>query len=189
MSLANQLTIMRILLIPVFVLFAVYYGHSIEQGQPQEWLRAMSIGVFILASVTDLADGWVARRTGPTKLGTVLDPLADKGLMLTALFTLTLGKWTYAFPLWFPILVVARDVAIITGCLVVKHLNGHLEVHASYLGKAATACQMVALAWIMLQLPYFIYPVYVAGFFTLASGLGYLFDGISQIRHHDTPHA
>jgi cardiolipin synthase (CMP-forming) len=188
MTLANKITIARILLIPVFVLFAVYYGRSVEEGAPQEWQRWMAVGVFLLAAVTDFLDGWVARHwEGRSRLGAVLDPIADKGLLLAAIITLTLSKWTYAFPLWFPVLVIARDAVILTGCMVVKHLNGHLDVRPSWTGKTATAMQMVALAWVMLQWPHHIYSVYAAGFFTLISGLGYLGHGLAQIRHHDGP--
>ncbi len=190
MTLANKITIARILLIPVFVLFAVYYGRSVEQGRPDEWQRWAAIVVFLVASVTDCLDGWVARRFGQrSPLGAVLDPIADKGLLLAAIITLSLSKWTYAFPLWFPVLVIARDAVIVVGCVILKHLNGHLEVRPSWSGKAATALQMVAAGWVMLQLPFHLYPVYAAGLFTLVSGVGYLFDGLSQLRHHDLPNA
>jgi len=190
MTLANEITIARILLIPVFVLFAIYYGRSLEQGAPEEWLRLASIIVFIVASVTDLLDGWVARKfSQPSRLGAVLDPIADKGLLLTAIITLTFSKWTYAFPLWFLVLVIARDAVILLGCALVKYLSGKLEVHPSLLGKMATALQMIAIAWVMLQLPYHVYPIYVAGAATLLSGLGYVLDGAAQLRHHDKPHA
>jgi CDP-diacylglycerol--glycerol-3-phosphate 3-phosphatidyltransferase len=189
MTLANKITIARILLIPVFVLFAVYYGRSVELGEPHEWQRLAAIAVFILAAATDGVDGWVARNWKQrSKLGAVLDPIADKGLLLTAIITLSLSKWTYAFPLWFPVLVIARDAVIVTGCLVVKHLNGHLDVKPTWTGKAATACQMIAIAWVMLQLPHYLYSVYVAGFFTFISGLGYVFVGIGQVRDHDASH-
>lgn len=189
MTVANQITIVRILLIPVFVLFAVYYGKGVEIGEPAEWQRLAAIAVFILAAATDGIDGWVARHYGQrSPLGAVLDPIADKGLLLTAIITLSLSKWTYAFPLWFPILVIARDAVIVTGCVVLKHLNGHLDVRPSWWGKSATAFQMIAIAWMMLQLPHYIISVYAAGLFTLISGIGYLADGISQLRHHDTPH-
>ena len=190
MTLANKITIARILLIPLFVLFAVYYGRSVEQGRPEEWHRWAAVIVFLIASITDCLDGWVARRYGQrSRLGAVLDPIADKGLLLTAIITLSLSKWTYAFPLCFPVLVIARDAVIVTGCVLLKHLNGELEVRPSFWGKAATALQMVAIAWVMLQLPFHLYSVYAAGLFTLISGIGYLFDGITRLRHHDTPHA
>ena len=188
MTFANKITITRILLIPVFVLFAIYYGKSVEDGSPQEWQRVVAIAVFIVASATDCLDGWAARHySQPSPLGAVLDPIADKGLLLTAILTLSFSKWTYAFPLWFPVLVITRDIVIVVGCLVVKHLNGHLEVRPSWWGKSATAFQMIAIAWMMLQLPHYIYSVYAAGFFTLVSGIGYVFDGVSQVRHHDQP--
>jgi CDP-diacylglycerol--glycerol-3-phosphate 3-phosphatidyltransferase len=188
--LANKITMARILLIPLFVLFAVYYGRSVEQGQPEEWQRWAAVIVFLVASVTDSLDGWVARRFGQrSRLGAVLDPIADKGLLLAAIITLSLSKWTYAFPLWFPVLVIARDAVIVMGCVVLKHLNGDLEVRPSFWGKMATAFQMVAIAWVMLQLPFHLYSVCVAGFFTLISGIGYFLDGITRLRHHDSPNA
>jgi cardiolipin synthase (CMP-forming) len=190
MTLANKITMARILLIPLFVLFAVYYGRSVEQGQPEEWQRWAAVIVFLVASVTDSLDGWVARRFGQrSRLGAVLDPIADKGLLLAAIITLSLSKWTYAFPLWFPVLVIARDAVIVMGCMVLKHLNGDLEVRPSFWGKMATAFQMVAIAWVMLQLPFHLYSVYLAGFFTLISGIGYFLDGITRLRHHDSPNA
>jgi len=189
MTLANKITIARILLIPVFVLFAIYYGRSVELGQPEKWQRWTAILVFLVAAGTDGVDGWVARRFKQrSPLGAVLDPIADKGLLLVTIITLSLSKWTYGFPLWFPVLVIARDAVIVTGCLVVNHLNGHLEVKPSWTGKTATAFQMIAIAWVMLELPYHLYSVYAAGVFTFVSGVGYVLDGIGQVRHHDTPH-
>jgi cardiolipin synthase len=190
MTLANKITIARILLIPLFVLFAIYYGRSVEQGQPEEWQRWAAVMVFLVAAVTDSLDGWAARRFGQrSRLGAVLDPIADKGLLLTAIITLSLSKWTYAFPLWFPVLVIGRDAVIVMGCVVLKHLNGDLEVRPSLWGKTATALQMVAIAWVMLQLPFHLYSVYAAGLFTLISGIGYLLDGITRLRQHDSPNA
>lgn len=188
MTLANKITITRILLIPVFILFAVYYGRGVEQGTPEEWQRWAAVIVFIVASVTDCLDGWVARHwEKSSRLGAVLDPIADKGLLLSAIITLSLSKWTIAFPLWFPVLVIARDAVVLTGCALVKYFNGHLDVHPTWTGKIATALQMLAIAWVMLQLPHHIYSVYAAGFFTLVSGLGYVFDGARQLTHHDGP--
>jgi len=189
MKLANQITIARILLIPVFVLFCVYYGQGVEAGQPEEWQRWAAIITFLAASVSDGLDGWVARHWNQrSRLGTILDPIADKGLLLTAIITLSLSKWTYAFPLWFPVLVIARDAVIVLGCGVLYHLDQKLELRVSWLGKTATAAQMITLAWVMLQLPHSLVSVYVAGFFTLASGAVYVSRGIRQFRLHDHPH-
>lgn len=189
MTLANKITISRILLIPVFVMFCIYYGKSVEEGAPQEWQRMAAIATFLLASLSDGLDGWVARKFGQrSKLGSVLDPIADKGLLLTAIITLSLSKWTYAFPLWFPVLVIARDAVILTGCAVLYHLEQKLVVSPAWTGKAATATQMIAIAWVMLQLPYHLISVFVAGAFTLVSGAVYVSRGIRQFRHHEQPH-
>jgi CDP-diacylglycerol--glycerol-3-phosphate 3-phosphatidyltransferase len=89
MTFATQLTVFRILMIPVFVLFCVYYGESVARGQPQEWQRLAAIAVFILAAITDGLDGYIARHWNQrSRLGAILDPIADKGLLLTAIITL-----------------------------------------------------------------------------------------------------
>ena len=188
MTFATQLTVFRILMIPVFVLFCVYYGESVSQGRPEEWLRLTAIGVFILASITDALDGYIARHWNQrSRLGAVLDPIADKGLLLTAIITLSLSNWNQAFPLWFPIIVIARDAVILSGCGVLYLLDQHLEVKPRWTGKTATALQMLAIAWLMLQIPFYLVTVYVAGLFTLVSGIDYLYRGLDQLRHHSNP--
>jgi len=188
MTFATQLTVFRILMIPVFVLFCVYYGESVSLGRPEEWLRLTAIGVFILASITDALDGYIARHWNQrSRLGAVLDPIADKGLLLTAIITLSLSNWNQAFPLWFPIIVIARDAVILSGCGVLYLLDQHLEVKPSWTGKTATALQMLAIAWLMLQIPFYLVTVYVAGLFTLVSGIDYLYRGLGQLRHHSNP--
>ena len=186
MTLANNITVTRILMIPVFVLFCIYYGREIETGEPEEWQRWAAILTFLVAAASDGIDGWVARHWKQrSKLGAILDPIADKGLLLTAIITLSLSKWTYAFPIWFAVLVIARDAIILIGYAVLFHLDQKLEVRVAFTGKMATAAQMVAVAWIMLQLPYHLVSVYVAGFFTLASGAIYVSRGIRQLRSHE----
>jgi len=186
MTLANQITIVRILLIPVFVLFAAYYGAGVDRGEPEEWLRYCAIGVFIFAAVTDAFDGWVARKFGEvSKLGAILDPIADKGLLLTAIITLTVSPWAYALPLWFPVLVIARDVVIVTGCVVVQLHGSNLVVHPTWTGKSATALQMIAVSWVLLQIPYSGPVIWLAGALTLISGLEYIFQGVRQFKHSD----
>lgn len=187
MTLPNSITLFRLLLIPVFVLFAVYYGRSVANGAPEEWQRIAAIIVFIVASVSDCLDGYLARKWHQqSKLGAILDPIADKGLLITAIITLTVSNWAYVFPLWFPVVVIARDVFIVVGYFVLKHFNSHLEVHPSLLGKAATASQMTALAWVMLQFPYHLYPIGIAGVLTVLSGLGYIYDGLKQLHPHES---
>ncbi len=203
MTTANKITIARIMLIPVFVAMALYYGRSVQHGSPLEWQRWMAIAVFVLAAASDGIDGYIARRYNQkSRLGEVLDPLADKGLLLSGIITLSFSSWGYEFPVWFPVLIVARDVVILSGTVTLHFLNGSVRVRPSWTGKTATALQMVAIALCMLQWNWFQktlaigrwtldfgsldLAVWLAGFFTLVSGFGYVVRGIAQL--HDKGH-
>ncbi len=203
MTTANKITIARIMLIPVFVAMALYYGRSVQHGSPLEWQRWMAIAVFVLAAASDGIDGYIARRYNQkSRLGEVLDPLADKGLLLSGIITLSFSSWGYEFPVWFPVLIVARDVVILSGTVTLHFLNGSVRVRPSWTGKIATALQMVAIALCMLQWNWFQktlaigrwtldfgsldLAVWLAGFFTLVSGFGYVVRGIAQL--HDKGH-
>ncbi len=192
MTLANKVTIARILLIPVFVGFAVYYADSIRRGSPVEAYRWAAIVVFATAAGSDGIDGYIARRYNQrSRLGRLLDPLADKGLMLSGIITLSLTPWPWYFPLWFPILVVTRDLMLIAGAFLINHVSGHVEVQPHWTGKVATVFQMCAIGWILLKLtwPHPMVPTVLAGFFTLWSGLLYLKECLRQLRasEHSQP--
>src|SRR6201989_2380508 len=159
MTTANKITVVRILLIPVFVTLAIYYGESIERGDPLEWLRYTSIVVFFLAAVSDGLDGYVARRYNQrSSLGVILDPIADKGLLLSGIITLSISNWSEVdpsygrFPAWFPVLVITRDIVILVGAAVLHLLIGRVRVRPHWTGKIATVLQMAAIGWVMLQL-------------------------------------
>jgi cardiolipin synthase (CMP-forming) len=185
MTLANKITIGRILLIPVFVAFAIYYAESLRAGQPVEAYRWAAIGAFLVAAVSDGLDGFIARHFNQrSRLGRILDPFADKCLLLSAILTLSLTPWPWHFPLWFPILVIARDLLLIAGAILINHLAGKVEITPHWSGKVATFFQMCAVAWIMLQLE-FAHPIWVtglAGFFTALSSVVYLQGAVSQLR-------
>ncbi len=173
-------------MIPVFVLLAIYYGSSVQNGEPVEWLRLAAIVVFVVAAASDGIDGWIARRYNQrTRLGAILDPIADKGLLITAIITLSVSGWFYNFPLWFPVLVIARDAVILTGSIILHYTFGHLEIRPSWTGKAATASQMVAIAWVMFQIPRHDIPVLIAGLLTLISGIGYVVEGLRRVKSEE----
>ena len=183
MTVANQITLVRIVLIPVFVVFVVYYSVSVRAGAAEEWLRWAAVAVFVTAAVSDGLDGWIARRFNQrSALGVVLDPIADKGLLLAAIITLSLYPWPVGLPLWFPVLVIARDVVILVGCGLLKFFTGDVEVRPSMLGKIATTLQMAAVAWVLLQVPEQQWVVWAAGLFTLLSGLGYMWRGMHAME-------
>lgn len=196
MTTANKITVIRILMIPVFVTLAIYYGESIQEKDPQDWMRFTAIAVFLLAALSDGLDGYVARRYNQrSSLGVILDPIADKGLLLSGIITLSISNWSQVdpnygkFPAWFPVLVITRDAVILLGSAVLHVLNGTVRVRPSWTGKVATVLQMAAIAWVMLQMriPPLTWVVFAAGFFTLLSGVIYVRDGVRQLS--DQGHA
>jgi CDP-diacylglycerol--glycerol-3-phosphate 3-phosphatidyltransferase len=199
MTTANKITVVRILMIPVFVTLAIYYGDSVQRGDPVEWQRFAAIFVFLLAAVSDGLDGYVARHYSQrSTLGVYLDPIADKGLLLSGVITLSLTNWNDVdpqygkFPLWFPILVITRDAVILVGAVILHLLIGEkMRVKPHWTGKVATVCQMVAIGWVMLQFRFLplLFVVSVAGLFTLVSGITYVTDGIRQLQAEGHAHA
>lgn len=198
MTTANKITVVRILMIPAFVTMAIYYGESIKRGQPLEWQRFLSIAIFILAALSDGLDGYVARRYNQrSTLGIILDPIADKGLLLSGIITLSLTSWgsevepdTGKFPVWFPVLVISRDAILLVGTLVLYLLNGKVHVKPHWTGKVATVLQMMAIGWVMLQLRVIplLYVVLAAGAFTLVSGIIYVTEGVRQLQAEGHAH-
>src|SRR5690242_13797557 len=199
MTTANKITVARILMIPAFVTMAIYYGESIQRHEPAEWMRFAAIVIFLVAAVSDGLDGYVARRYKQrSSLGVILDPIADKGLLLSGIITLSISNWSESdpdygkFPIWFPVLVITRDAVILVGAVILHLFIGNkMKVKPSWTGKVATVCQMCAIAWVMLQLRFFplIAVVIVAGVFTLVSGMIYVMEGVRQLQAEGHAHA
>ncbi len=126
---ANQLTLLRLLLVPVFVLCMLYN------------LPGWALVTFAVAGVTDLFDGLVARLSGEsTELGAWLDPMADKLLLVSMFVMLTIpSDLTNRLPLWLTVVVISRDVGIVMTVAVVNLAVGPRTFRPSPLGKAATA--------------------------------------------------
>ena len=127
---ANQITLVRMLLIPAFVILVVYG----ELG----W----ALGVFITAGVTDAIDGLVARWSGQkSTLGAWLDPMADKLLLVTTFIVLTLPNLGLAnrLPIWLTAMIISRDVVIVLTVAIVNLAIGRRTFRPSIFGKIATA--------------------------------------------------
>lgn len=130
LTLANQLTLLRMLLIPAFVILVVY-------GQ-----LGLALVVLFVAGVTDALDGLIARRAGQkTTLGAWLDPMADKLLLTSAFVVLTVPgtPLAYRIPLWLTVLIISRDIVIIVTVAIVNLAIGRRTFRPSVWGKAATA--------------------------------------------------
>jgi cardiolipin synthase len=133
-TIANQLTLLRMGLIPAFVILVVY-------GRP-----GWALATFVVAGITDGLDGLIARRAGQqTSLGAWLDPMADKLLLVTTFIVLTVPATGLPnrFPLWLTILVITRDVVIVTTVAIVTAVMGARTFKPSVFGKAATAVYVV----------------------------------------------
>ena len=134
LTVANQLTFLRILAIPAFVLLLLY-----------EYL-GWALIVFLGAGVTDALDGLIARRANQrTSLGAWLDPMADKLLLVTTFIVLTVPSVnvTNHIPLWLTILLISRDVVIVGVVAIVNLALGPRTFRPSFLGKTATATYIV----------------------------------------------
>lgn len=174
MSLANKLSLFRILLVPGFVLCLLYY----EPGK-LELLRYLAVALFTLGVVTDAVDGYIARaERQATRLGAILDPAADKLLLVTAFLCLSLIATLppeYRLPAWVPILVLSRDLIIVFGWLLIVLVTGELQVMPSRLGKATTFFQMLAIISVLIiGVPSAKPILWIAMALTILSGIGYL---------------
>ena len=192
MTLPNKITIARILLIPVFVWLTLDYIRDYQKEQEREWERVLACAVFAIAAISDAVDGYIARRYHQkSELGTFLDPLADKALLVSALILLSIrfkdGTPFDQLPLWFPVLVVGRDLMLLGGVVLIHMLAGRVTARPRIVGKCATFFQMIALGWVLLKVehPSYQWLLYAAGFFTLVSWVWYIFDGVKQLGVHE----
>lgn len=178
MNIPNSLTILRILLIPVYVGFMTYgqYGFALFS--------------LLLAGITDAIDGPIARRMNQrTKLGTFLDPLADKLLLTSGFISLSM---LHLVPSWLAILVVSRDVILLLGTAVAHVTNSPIDITPTFLGKGTTLLQLsyvllvVLMTWRGLGLTMLTPLLFTMVGFTLASGLHYLYRGY-RYTNADSP--
>jgi|SRR5579862_419391 len=192
MTLPNKITIARILMIPVFVWLTLDYVRDYQKDQELEWERELGCVIFAIAAISDGVDGYIARRYHQkSELGTFLDPLADKALLVSAMILLSIrfkdGTPFDLLPLWFPVLVISRDLMLLGGTVLIHMLSGHVTARPRIVGKCATFFQMITLGWVLLKVerPSYTWPLYAAGFFTLVSGIWYIFDGVKQLGAHE----
>jgi cardiolipin synthase len=165
-QLPNTLTALRLLSAPVLAAFLLY-GHE-----------KYAFVVFAFAGLTDLADGYLAKRYGlATRVGRYLDPAADKFLMLAAFLALTAKHFA---PLWLMLIVIGRDLGIVCGIFVARLLGLPLRVEPLPIGKICTAVQVCYVALLLLLLALRVdapSTVSIAGLvtaaFTIASAFAY----------------
>jgi cardiolipin synthase (CMP-forming) len=193
MTLATQITLFRILLIPVFVGFLLYYNESNQDGSPVDFFRVAAVVTFLVAAVSDALDGYLAKQFNQSSaLGAILDPLADKALLLSAIITLSfievkgLGK----LPLWFLILVLSRDAILVAGFVCLHLFTRHIQVKPHWSGKWSTFLQMTAVAIILLKMSWLPLGqvIQAAGILTAGSLAVYLIRGIRAMSDSGYAH-
>lgn len=193
MTTANKVTILRILLIPFFVVELIYY---VRTGN--EIHRLLAILTFATAAICDGVDGYIARHYHQiSELGKILDPLADKLLLVSGVVLLSHDNAPYfsQIPLWLTGTIIGRDLVLLVGVLVIHYTVGRVRVRPRLTGKLATVFQMLAVVWILLRWNLSfqgeLLKVWIlgAGIFTGVSGVFYVWDGMKQLGAHPSSSA
>ncbi|MCK4912463.1 MAG: CDP-alcohol phosphatidyltransferase family protein [Candidatus Omnitrophica bacterium] len=183
MSLADKLTTIRIVLIPVFVSLLIY-------SQSYHHLRHIATIVFIIAVLSDFFDGLAARiRKEKSEFGQVLDPVADKLLLFAAFISLYVFRETlpldYKMPLGIILVIVSRDLIILLGVIIINVLKKQAFMEPSFLGKMTTFFQMFTILALLFNSSFFPWIWKGAVFFTLASGVDYFLRGVRVLNGND----
>ncbi len=191
MTTANKVTILRMLLIPFFVVEALYY---VKTGN--ETFRLLATLAFAIAAICDGVDGYIARHYNQrSELGAILDPLADKLLLVSGIILFTFDNHPRfgSIPLWLTGTIIGRDLIILIGYGVIHATIGKVKVRPRITGKIATVLQMISLVCILLKWDAEFPPVWFsiwtlgAAICTGISGLLYVWDGTKQLSSH--PHS
>jgi cardiolipin synthase (CMP-forming) len=188
MTTANKITILRILLIPFFVVTLIYY---LQTGN--ELHRLLALLTFAVAAILDGVDGYIARHYNQkSELGAILDPLADKLLLVSAIVTLSFnhGRYLGQIPLWLTGTILGRDLLLLIGIAVIRLTVGKVVVFPRVMGKIATVLQMIVVVWILLDWDRDLNTRWLklwtigAAVCTGVSGLLYVWDGVKQLGSH-----
>lgn len=203
---ANLISLVRLLLLPVYFYFLTYYLRW-EQGEELGGVTALyyfiTVGLVPVILATDLLDGWVARKFELVNpLGAFLDPLADK---FFAFFTMVALVWVEQIPLWLPMLVFFKEVFILIGWLLLFVLGYDTEISPSKIGKFSCVCQGILVFSGLLSLPggewfsWQAFPIYplaellnrpwfhlLTAFSTGAAGIQYILIGLQRAHPVET---
>ena len=172
LTIPNLITLFRIILTPLFIIFLI-------QGNYRK-----ALAVFVMAGVSDMADGLIARAwQQKSRLGSYLDPLADKLLMAASFVTLSIY---HQIPSWLTVLVLSRDVVLAVGVVIFRLADIPLVIRPSLAGKWTTTFQLITVGFVLLNkiwaFPPLVLPVsfWATGALTTISGLQYFYRGIKQ---------
>src|SRR5258706_14631342 len=189
MTTANKITILRMLLVPFFVVEVLYYvkdGHELH--------RLLALLSFAVAAICDGVDGYIARRYNQrSELGAILDPLADKLLLVSGIVVLSFDHRPRldTIPLWLTGTIIGRDILILAGMVVIQMTVGKVKVRPRISGKISTVLQMVIVLWILLQWGEKWLKVWVAAaaIFTGISPIFYILGAVRHLSAHPASNA
>jgi CDP-diacylglycerol--glycerol-3-phosphate 3-phosphatidyltransferase len=172
MSLANKISLGRILLVPCIVASLVYYSPT------RDGLRYVALALFVLGILSDAVDGFVARsQRQQSPLGTILDPIADKFLILGTLISLStirgLPSWM-RIPAWFNLIVISRDALLVIGTMLLFAFTGKVTIQPNRLGKWTVVAQMLVVPAVLLDLPWTLALLIIAATMTALSAMSYV---------------
>jgi len=178
LSIPNYLTLFRILLTPVFFITLISYSPEKEE------FRLIALAIFVVASLTDALDGLLARFLKQrTALGQMLDPLADKILLVSAYIgLLCVSTLPCRPPLWITITIIFRDMILLFGFFTLNFAAVKIKVQPNIWGKLTTASQMLLLCFVLLEWPLAIPLAYLTVTFTIVSGVIYIMRGLKFIQ-------
>ena len=192
MTLPNLITLSRIFLIPLFVgLF--YLQPNYLDGEPLSWINNSIVAIYILISATDFIDGFLARRLNQeSALGAFLDPVADKLMVCTALILLIdyYHTWYITIP---SIIIISREILVSALREWMSEVGKRANVAVSWIGKSKTFVQMIAILFLLIHQPLFIFSyneinimgrvlLFAATILTLWSGIKYLNAGLKTFE-------
>ena len=185
MTWATRITILRLVLVPVFVTFIITYDDTTSLGQPDEFWRYAAITVFIVASVSDALDGYLARHWNQrSALGALLDPIADKLLLLAALVTLGLLPLEHfrSFPIWFTAIIISRDALLLGGYFILRHFTHQIEIKPHWTGKLSTFFTFLAIGAVLFKLgSWILWICFPAALFALVCTIIYVRQGLTLL--------
>lgn len=187
MTTANKVTIIRILLIPIFIVQILYYFRNGEEIH-----RVAGLLCFAVAAILDGVDGYIARRYNQkSELGAILDPLGDKLLLVSGVILLSLRMAEvklYRIPIWVTATIISRDIILTIGLIIIVMTCEKATVRPRILGKIATVLQMIMVLWSLQKwderwMPYWSLSAAIC---TGGSGLLYIWDGMRQLSASPT---
>lgn len=178
MTLATRITLLRLALVPVFC-YCIYYYSVDTPGY--RWAAFL---VFVVASLSDLLDGYIARHWNQqSALGTRLDPMADKLLVnLGYIFIAANAAMDPAMPKWFPVALLGRDVVLVAGAYLIHRVYSSVAMAPRFLGKLNTAFQIACMLTFLLALPMADVLLWITLLVGVISLVDYMAVGIAQAR-------